>query len=114
MSEYEVVITTENFEQEVLKSEKPVLVDFWAEWCGPCKALEPIVAQISREYAQVLKVGKLNVDDHPDLAIRYGVMGIPTLILFKDGQEVARIIGYQPRERLLRRILPYLQPQPQR
>jgi thioredoxin 1 len=114
MGEHEVTITAQNFEQEVLKSEKPVLVDFWAEWCGPCKALEPIVAQIAREYAQVLKVGKLNVDDYPELAMRYGVMGIPTLILFKDGQEVARIVGYQPRERLLRQILPHLQPAPQR
>ncbi len=114
MREHEVVITAQNFEHEVLRSEKPVLVDFWAEWCGPCKALEPIVARIAQEYAQVLKVGKLNVDDYPELAMRYGVMGIPTLILFKDGREVVRIIGYQPRERLLRQILPHLQPQPQR
>ncbi|MCS6964734.1 thioredoxin [Thermoflexus sp.] len=114
MSEHKVVITAHNFDQEVLRSDKPILVDFWAEWCGPCKALEPIVDQIAREYAQVLKVGKLNVDDYPELAMRYGVMGIPTLILFKEGREVARIVGYQPRERLLRQILPHLQPQPQR
>jgi thioredoxin 1 len=114
MGEHGVTITTQNFEQEVLKSDKPVLVDFWAEWCGPCKAMEPIVAQIAREYPQVLKVGKLNVDDYPELATRYGVMGIPTLILFKDGREVARIVGYQPRERLLGQILPHLQSAPQR
>ncbi|MCS7251274.1 MAG: thioredoxin [Anaerolineae bacterium] len=114
MSEHKVVITTHNFDQEVLRSDRPILVDFWAEWCGPCKAMEPIVDQIAREYAQVLKVGKLNVDEYPDLAMRYGVMGIPTLILFKEGREIARIVGYQPRERLLRQILPHLQPQPQR
>lgn len=114
MSKHKVVITAHNFDQEVLRSDKPILVDFWAEWCGPCKALEPIVDQIAREYAQVLKVGKLDVDEYPELAMRYGVMGIPTLILFKEGREVARIVGYQPRERLLRQILPHLQPQPQR
>ena len=96
----EVTITLENFEEEVLKSEKPVLVDFWATWCGPCRMLAPVIEQIAEEKADTLKVGKLNVDDVPELAQQFGVMSIPTLVLLKDGQEAARTVGLMPKAAL--------------
>ena len=96
----EIVVTTANFEEEVLKSDKPVLVDFWATWCGPCRMLAPTVAAIAEEKAGVLKVGKADVDEEPELARRFGIMSIPTLILFKDGQAVKQTMGYQPKEAL--------------
>ena len=96
----EVVVTIDNFEQEVLHSEKPVLIDFWATWCGPCRMLAPTVAAIAEEKADVLKVGKVDVDQEPELARRFGIMSIPTLILFKDGQAVKQTMGYQPKEAL--------------
>ena len=96
----EIVVTTDNFVEEVLKSDKPVLVDFWATWCGPCRMLAPTVAAIAEEKAAVLKVGKVDVDQEPELARRFGIMSIPTLILFKDGQAVKQTMGYQPKEAL--------------
>ena len=89
-----------NFEEQVLKSTLPVLVDFWAAWCGPCRMLSPIVDQVAGDYPGKLKVAKLNVDDSPDIAARYGVRGIPTLILFKSGKVKAQTVGAQPREAL--------------
>jgi len=89
-----------NFEQEVLKSSVPVLVDFWAAWCGPCRMMSPVVDQVASEYNGKVKVGKLNVDDSPDIAARYGVRGIPTLILFKFGKVKAQTVGAQPKETL--------------
>ena len=83
-----------NFETEVLKSDVPVLVDFWAAWCGPCRAIAPIVEQLSTEYAGKVKVGKVNVDENRELAQQYGVMSIPTLIFLKDGQKVDQVIGF--------------------
>ncbi len=93
-----------NFDQEVLKAETPVLVDLWAAWCGPCRMLAPVVETLAGQYAGKLKVGKVNVDDHPQVAAQYGIMNIPTLLLFKGGQEVDRIVGVVPKEELARRI----------
>ncbi len=99
-----------NFEQEVLQSPMPTLVDFWAAWCGPCRMIAPVVSEIASEQAGVLKVAKLDVDQNPATATQFGVQSIPTLILFKDGQPVERIVGYMPKERLMDRVRPYLAP----
>ncbi len=90
----EYKFTESNFEQEVLKAELPVLVDFYADWCGPCKMMSPNIERLAREYDGKIKVGKVNVDENGNLAGSYGVMSIPTIILFKDGKEAARNIGY--------------------
>ena len=100
----EITLTSANFETEVLKSDKPVLVDFWATWCGPCKMVGPIVSEIAEEKADTLKVGKLNVDDEMEIAGQYGIMAIPTLILFKDGKEAAKVTGFLPKEQLLSQL----------
>jgi thioredoxin 1 len=92
-----LTITDQNFEQEVLKSDKPVLVDFWAVWCGPCKIVEPIVDELSSEYEGKIKVGKVNVDEN-EVAGNYGIMSIPTLMVFKDGQPVKSMVGAQSKE----------------
>ena len=94
------VITKENFEQEVLKSDKPVLVDFWAGWCGPCKMISPVVDQIAEENPDI-KVGKIDVDAEAELAIKFNVMSIPTLILFKDGKVVNQSVGVIPKQAIL-------------
>jgi len=103
-----VAVTEESFEKEVLQSTVPVLVDFWAAWCGPCRAIAPIVEQLATEYSGRLKVVKLDVDDNGEISIRYGVMNIPTLLLFKGGSVVERWIGVQPKPALLSRIQPHL------
>lgn len=101
-------VTDQNFQSEVLNSEKPVLVDFWADWCGPCRMIAPSVTQIADEYETVLKVGKMDVDANPMVPGRYGIVGIPTLMLFKGGQVVERITGALPKERIVAQISDHL------
>ncbi len=93
----ELTITKENFASEVLASDKPVLIDLWAEWCGPCRMMAPVVAELAEDYAGRVRVGKVNVDEQADIAVRYGVSSIPTLLLFKDGREAGRLVGYRPK-----------------
>jgi len=97
-------ITADKFEDEVIKSEIPVMVDFWAEWCGPCKALAPTIDQIAEEYAGKMKVYKLDVQTEAALASKYGVSSIPTLLIFKEGEVVDRIVGLQPKKNITDRI----------
>ena len=97
----EIILTSENFENEVLKSDKNVLVDFWASWCGPCKMLAPTIEQIAEEYSN-FKVGKVNVDDEPDLAQAYGISSIPTLILFKDGKAADMMVGLRSKDEIVK------------
>jgi thioredoxin 1 len=96
----EVVLTDKNFKSEVLESKTPVLVDFWAEWCAPCRMVAPVVEKVSKTYAGKIKVGKLNVDDHSEIPQQYGIQGIPTLILFKEGQVVNQLVGFQSEDKL--------------
>ncbi len=95
-----VAITKDNFETEVLKSEKPVLIDFWASWCGPCRMLSPVVDEVAEEHPE-LKVGKINVDDESELAMQFGVMSIPTLIYFEGGEAIEKSVGVIPKENIL-------------
>jgi len=94
----ELQLTENNWEQEVIQSDKPVLIDFWAPWCGPCRMVSPIVSELAQEYAGKLKVGKLNTDEEPGVAVKYGIMSIPTLIIFKNGEVADQIIGAAPKE----------------
>ena len=97
----EMVFTTQNFESEVLNSDKPVLVDFYADWCGPCKMMAPVVEELAELYDGKAKVGKLNVDNNEEIAMKYGVMSIPSLLVIKNGQVEAKMVGVQKREVLM-------------
>ena len=103
-----IEVTDQTFEDVVLKADLPTLVDFWAVWCGPCKMIAPVLEEIAQEYEGQVQVTKLDVDHNNDSAFKYGVMSIPTLILFKDGQPAERIVGYMPKEKLLLRLKPHL------
>lgn len=102
-----IVITKENFDSEVVKADGTVLVDFWATWCGPCRMLSPIVDAVASEHPEV-KVGKINVDEQPELAQQFGIMSIPTLMIFKGGEEQQRIVGYRSKEELVGIIENYI------
>jgi len=100
----DLIITDSNFQAEVTKSPMPVLVDFWAPWCGPCRAVGPIVEELATEFAGKVKVGKLNVDENQDTAGQFGVMSIPTLLFFKDGKPVDSIVGVKSKEDIKRKM----------
>lgn len=99
-----ITLTDQNFEKEVLESEMPVLVDFWAPWCMPCRAIAPVIEELAKEFKGKIKVGKLNVDENPATAQKYGIMSIPALIFFKDGAVVEQLIGVQPKQVLVEKI----------
>jgi thioredoxin 1 len=101
-------LTDHTFDEEIAGSSEPVLVDFWAEWCGPCKQVAPILDEIAVEQAGKLRVAKLNVDENPDAARRFGVMSIPTMILFKDGVEADRLVGARGKGQILEALSPYM------
>ncbi len=104
MSEGIIQLTDDNFDSEVSNNEVPILVDFWAVWCGPCKMIAPELEKLYEEKKDVLRIGKLNVDENRDIAIRYGITSIPTLMLFKNGQVVKKIIGAMPKDKILAEI----------
>ena len=105
-------INEDNFQDEVLMAERPVIVDFSAVWCAPCKMLDPLVEQLASEWSEQAKFVKLDVDNNPNLAMQYQVLGVPTLMLFVDGEARERLTGYQPKERIASKFTPHLQPEP--
>jgi thioredoxin 1 len=117
MGHYTFEVTDQNFQEQVLQSEQPVLIDFWADWCPPCRMLEPIINELAQKYNDVLRVGKLDVDTNPVTQETYDVMAMPTLMLFKGGQPVMQLVGYRPKhqlESILSEYLAQISPTPQR
>lgn len=103
-----IQVTDDTFEEKVVNADTPVLVDFWAEWCGPCKMIAPVLEELSTELGDKLVIGKLDVDENQSTAMAFGVMSIPTLMLFKGGEPVATLVGYQPKEQLKSKLTPHL------
>jgi thioredoxin 1 len=103
-----ITVTDATFEEKVVNADKAVLVDFWAEWCGPCKMIAPILEDLATEMSDDLVIGKLDVDENQSTAMAFGVMSIPTLILFKSGEPVATLVGYQPKEQLKKKLMAHL------
>lgn len=104
----EAIINKSNFENEVINADKPVLLDFYADWCGPCKMLSPVLSEIADEYADVIRVAKVNVDDEPELAMKFKVSSIPMLVLFKNGKIVSTSVGYRPKDEILNELKQYM------
>jgi thioredoxin 1 len=101
-------LTDATFDEEVGSSDEPILVDFWAEWCGPCKMVSPILSEIATDHKDKIRIAKLNIDDNPQITRRFGVMSIPTMIVFKDGEEAARLIGAKGKGQLLQELSAYI------
>lgn len=104
-----VTLTDQNFEEEVINSDKPVLVDFWAAWCGPCRMLAPVIDEVAEELGDDVKVGKLNVDENPEMAAKYKIMSIPSVKLFKDGEVVEDLVGLRPKDAYIQAAKQYLE-----
>ncbi|HDN86150.1 MAG: thioredoxin [Candidatus Omnitrophota bacterium] len=104
----EVKVDSDNFQEEVLNSSLPVLVDFWASWCAPCQMLAPIIDEVAKEYQGKLKVAKLNIEEAPQIATHYGIMSIPTLMIFKEGKAMGKVVGVLPKEEIIKFFQPYI------
>ena len=110
MSENTVAVSDDTFQTQVLQSKEPVLVDFWAEWCGPCKMITPVLEELAGELVDQVTIAKLNVDDNPDIAMRYNVMSIPTLLVFQDGEVKKRLVGAKGKGQLLQELDEFVSP----
>jgi thioredoxin len=108
--EHEITLTDANFDEKIIHSPTPILVDFWAPWCAPCRMVAPVLSALAKDYAGQMTVGKVNVDENPGVAARYGITGIPTLLLFKEGKQVGQWIGALPRPMLEQGLRPHLSP----